>query len=850
MARKKKDVLRELLDELAPPKQGGRPSTSTPPQEPPKSASDQSKSPSIEDTLVEVPLPTTANKSKAAAEDAKTVEAPQAAEEEAAQEPILDARTARHVQDRVREAVEQAILEAVERARKELGPLLQTAWSAASETGAMAFSQAEARPHAFVIMPFGKKKGFDGTLIDFDAVYHDLIKPALELAGFEPFRADEKTASGDILTDMFQELLLADLAICDLSIDNANVFYELGIRHAFRKRGIVHIQSGRAYMPFDVFNVRTVPYHTGPDGKPDPAYLEKDIQTIARVCRDTWASDQEAIHSPVFNLLTGLEEPDRKALRTPLATGFWREYNEWEQRVTVAQRQKRVGDIMILTEEIRNPLIKEEAIAKAGQALSSMNRHDLALRQYRQGLELNPKNVDFRRQEAYHLSKLNRLDDAIVKLENLLREHPEDTVAMTYLGQIYTQMWVMAWRSAEDQEARTREAYETAYWLIKAIQVYLKGYYTDLNDPHPGIRALMLAVILDHLAQVFHEEDDPDVMEIRALMPALQGALRLRLGQRALEEDASYEEMASFAELSLLAQEGPKAVRRAYRRALTAARKNLFQVERSIERLEMLQAFGLYPQEVEAGLQVLRDGLQRLRKEFGAGELGETDESVGRVFIFRGHQVDVKGRSPARFPAEMVPEAQERIEALLDKFQAGAQDLAITAGAASGGDLLFIEACLQRGMKVEILLPFPESTYVQRFVSPAGSEWVERYYAVRHHPLVTLRLQEEHLGRARRGDDPEQRNNRWAVYSALGQGIERARLIVLWDGRDGPDREAQLLAHIVAEMRRLGGYVEHLNTRKFDYWQAGGKVGRALDNLAGLSVKKRAKGKGSKPPSL
>jgi len=149
-------------------------------------------------------------------------------------------------------------------------------------------------------MPFGQKKGFDGLMIDFNAIYQDLIKPSLEKAGFEPFRADEETISGDILTDMFQELLLADLVICDMSIDNANVFYEVGVRHAMRKRGVVHIQSGRAYMPFDIFNVRTIPYHTGDDGKPDPEYQEKDIQNISRVCRDTWTSDQEAVHSPIF----------------------------------------------------------------------------------------------------------------------------------------------------------------------------------------------------------------------------------------------------------------------------------------------------------------------------------------------------------------------------------------------------------------------------------------------------------------------------------------------------------------------------------------------------------------------
>lgn len=131
----------------------------------------------------------------------------------------------------------------------------------------------EIRPHAFVVMPFGTKKGGDGSIYNFNEIYKTLIKPALEEAGFEPFRADEENSSGDILTDMFQELLLADLCLCDLSIDNANVYYELGIRHAFRKRGVVHIQAGRAYMPFDIFNVRTLPYHITVEGVPDRLLL-------------------------------------------------------------------------------------------------------------------------------------------------------------------------------------------------------------------------------------------------------------------------------------------------------------------------------------------------------------------------------------------------------------------------------------------------------------------------------------------------------------------------------------------------------------------------------------------------
>ena len=78
---------------------------------------------------------------------------------------------------------------------------------------------------------------------------------------------------------MFQELLLADLVVADLSIDNPNVWYELGVRHALRPRGVVQIQCQRDYMPFDVYGQRTLRYHVK-DGLPDPEHPEKDKQAL------------------------------------------------------------------------------------------------------------------------------------------------------------------------------------------------------------------------------------------------------------------------------------------------------------------------------------------------------------------------------------------------------------------------------------------------------------------------------------------------------------------------------------------------------------------------------------------
>ena len=76
--------------------------------------------------------------------------------------------------------------------------------------------------------PFGVKEG-----VDFDAIDEKLIRPAINLAGFDGYTISKVIEAGNIREDMFGFLVTADIVIADLSIHNANVFYELGIRLRF-----------------------------------------------------------------------------------------------------------------------------------------------------------------------------------------------------------------------------------------------------------------------------------------------------------------------------------------------------------------------------------------------------------------------------------------------------------------------------------------------------------------------------------------------------------------------------------------------------------------------------------------
>ena len=110
-------------------------------------------------------------------------------------------------------------------------------------------------------MPFGRKPDAAGRMVDFDRVYEELIAPAVAAADLEPLRADEEMTGGIIHKPMYERLILCEYAVADLTTANANVFYELGLRHAVRKWSTLLIfAEGGSQLPFDVAPLRAMPY--------------------------------------------------------------------------------------------------------------------------------------------------------------------------------------------------------------------------------------------------------------------------------------------------------------------------------------------------------------------------------------------------------------------------------------------------------------------------------------------------------------------------------------------------------------------------------------------------------------
>ncbi|EGQ9469023.1 hypothetical protein ABVZ07_000122 [Vibrio parahaemolyticus] len=112
----------------------------------------------------------------------------------------------------------------------------------------------------FVIMPISAQSGYEPD--HFTLVYEDIIKPAIKAAGMIPVRADETANTNLIQLDILRKVIESDIAICDMSSKNPNVFYELGVRQAFDKPTVLMIDDETA-APFDVSSLRYVDYKRG-----------------------------------------------------------------------------------------------------------------------------------------------------------------------------------------------------------------------------------------------------------------------------------------------------------------------------------------------------------------------------------------------------------------------------------------------------------------------------------------------------------------------------------------------------------------------------------------------------------
>ena len=155
----------------------------------------------------------------------------------------------------------------------------------------------------FIITPIGK----EGTEIrkNADEVLEYIINPVCDSFGYSVVRADKMTNSGLITKAIIEQIISADLVIADLTGSNPNVFYELAIRHSYRKPAI-QIIKGDVNIPFDIANMRTISYETTLSGAD---LAKKDIEAMMQAIENG-----ETDHNPVSEVSALLNISENSAV--------------------------------------------------------------------------------------------------------------------------------------------------------------------------------------------------------------------------------------------------------------------------------------------------------------------------------------------------------------------------------------------------------------------------------------------------------------------------------------------------------------------------------------------------------
>lgn len=664
---------------------------------------------------------------------------------------------------------------------------------------------------AFIIRPFGIK-----SEIDFDGVEEKLIGPALDALGVTGRTTGEIIGQGNIRTDMFQQLLTADLVVADLSIHNANVFYELGVRHSLRDRHTFLLRCNVDKYPFDLQTDRYFTYNKDA--------LAESVEPLVAALRAT--IDEGKTNSPVFASLPNMKEQDpSRFMAVPL--GF-------AEEVERASAEKQLGDLGLLASEAKGFYWETEGLRKVGNAQYVAKDYKGAKNTW-ESLRRNNREFDL---EANLLlgtiyERLDKITESTQSLERALanKEISRDKRAETYAlqGRNYKTLWRCEWEGMSDTAAKQAAALKSGL-LLDSFESYERAFEEDLNHAYSGLNALATMRVMIELANAqpgvwagrFRTRKRAEDQLAEYVERAAQLAAAVEVAHNAKMHELERQNRKDswveigLADIRLLTTDNPEWVANGYRDALDGA------TDQALESVR--HQLAMYNE-----LAIFKANLDEVIKYTGLPEPAVDEKQRKRVLIFTGHMIDAPDRAKPRFPADKEDVARQKIkEAIAEEMKHGGGVSFGIAGGASGGDIIFHEVCFELGIPTHLYLAMPTGLYVNASVRKAGPNWVQRFRDLHtrlsNEGLVrTLSVMEEEPKdqkeylpswlRSKKDYNIWQRNNLWMLHNALtAGGDDCVTLIALWDCEptgDGPGGTSDL----VQKVERRGAKAIVINTK-------------------------------------
>jgi class 3 adenylate cyclase/tetratricopeptide (TPR) repeat protein len=254
-------------------------------------------------------------------------------------------------------------------------------------------------------------------------------------------------------------------------------------------------------------------------------------------------------------------------------------------------------------------------------------------------------------------------------LKALVAKDPTNRETLSILGRTYKDRWC----ANPDNE----------HYLRQAFDYYNRAFEVPPPDSYPGINAATIAFLL--------KETEKANRIARTVLEICQ------------QQPDDYWKHATVAE-ALVVLGDAEGAKRAYRAAVAAESDNLRAFSSTRRQARVLS-----------------------RQLYGRADAFDECFPIPKLVVFSGHMMDAPDRRSPRFPPAKEAEIKELLEKQLAAMNAGIG----FASAASGSDILFLEAMLARGGKIHLVLPWPAEEFVKTSVDIVGDDrWVERFHKV------------------------------------------------------------------------------------------------------------------------
>jgi tetratricopeptide (TPR) repeat protein len=322
----------------------------------------------------------------------------------------------------------------------------------------------------FVIMPFGTKPVGDRD-VDFDYIFDSIFAPAVqstrlpEGGSLIPRRTDRDFWSGDISQDMFEYIEYSRFALADISGLNANVLYELGVRHRAHESGTaIFRQTDGGKRPFDLDHIKTFPYEYQPETQ-----VPESRKFVTHVLQESLEKNR-------------LDSPVQLALRAQRA-----QPGVLDQLLREAENAIRAGDRAIAIQNYRAALQIDTRNSlshmKLGLLLKDRGEWSEALAEFSAAINWNPLYAEAHREFGIAQHKLHwpELVDGVVPGEAALRTaiklNASDFDALSSLAGIF--------KRTDRKDA--------------ALKLYIRATDISRGHPYPLLNELTLQAVAGDL---------------------------------------------------------------------------------------------------------------------------------------------------------------------------------------------------------------------------------------------------------------------------------------------------------------------------------------------------------------